>query len=99
MRTSAFASRIAPELRRQSWTVTEPREAHSSTKDAQGLAPVDRYIEGFERVRLLAAKHPPEELPPLCKMAPSVVRQYQAIWDEHKLGRPMYLRGRPRRRG
>jgi Protein of unknown function (DUF1670) len=61
---------------------------------------VDRYIEGFERVRLLAAKHPPEELPLLCKMAPSVVRQYLAILDEHQLGRPMYLRGgrRPRRR-
>jgi hypothetical protein len=59
---------------------------------------VDRYIEGFERVRLLAAKHPPEELPLLCQMAPSVVRQYLAILDEHQLGRPMYARGRLHRR-
>ena len=51
---------------------------------------VDRYIEGFERVRLLAAKHPPEELLLLlCKMAPSVVRQYLAILDGHQLGRPV----------
>jgi Protein of unknown function (DUF1670) len=55
---------------------------------------VDRYIEGFERVRLLAAKHPPEELPLLCAMTPNVVAQYLAILDEHQLGRPAYRRGR-----
>jgi hypothetical protein len=59
---------------------------------------VDRYIEGFERVRLLAAKHAPEELPLLSGLSPNVVRQYLAILDEHHLGRPMYLRGRARRR-
>ena len=59
---------------------------------------VDRYIEGFERIRLLAAKHPPEELPLLCKMAPNLVRQYLAILDEHHIGRPMYRRGRLHRR-
>jgi hypothetical protein len=59
---------------------------------------VDRYIEGFERVRLLAAKHPPEELPLLCKMAPNLVRQYLAILDEHQAGRPLYFRRRPHRR-
>ncbi len=58
---------------------------------------VDRYIEGFERVRLLAAKHPPEELPLLCAMAPNVVSQYLAILDEHQLGRPVYRRRRVRR--
>ena len=58
---------------------------------------VDRYIEGFERVRLLAAKHPEEELPLLCQMAPSVVAQYLAILDEHRLGRPVHRRLRVRR--
>jgi Protein of unknown function (DUF1670) len=58
---------------------------------------VDRYIEGFERVRLLAAKHPPEELPLLCAMSPHVVTQYLAILDEHHLGRPVYRRRRVRR--
>ncbi len=31
---------------------------------------VDRYIEGFERVRLLDAKHPREELPLLTGLSP-----------------------------
>jgi hypothetical protein len=55
---------------------------------------VDRYIDGFERVRLLAAKHPPEELPLLCAMTPNVVAQYLAILDEHQLSRPAYRRRR-----
>jgi hypothetical protein len=53
---------------------------------------VDRYIEGFERVRLLTAKHPDEELPLLCGMSPNVVAQYLAILDEHELGRPAVRR-------
>jgi hypothetical protein len=55
---------------------------------------VDRYIEGFERVRLLSAKHPQEELPLLCAMTPNVVTQYLAILDEHQLGRPVHRRRR-----
>jgi len=55
---------------------------------------VDRYIEGFERVRLLAAKHPHEELPLLTGMSPNLVAQYLAILDEHELGRPVYRRRR-----
>jgi Protein of unknown function (DUF1670) len=58
---------------------------------------VDRYIEGFERVRLLDAKHPPEELPLLTGLAPRVVAQYLAILDEHELGRPVHRRHRVRR--
>jgi len=54
---------------------------------------VDRYIEGFERVRLLDAKHPHEELP-LLTGPPGVVAQYLAILDEYQLGRPVH---RPRR--
>jgi hypothetical protein len=55
---------------------------------------VDRYIDGFERVRLLAAKHPPEELPLLSAMTPNLVAQYLAILDEHELGRPVARRRR-----
>jgi Protein of unknown function (DUF1670) len=50
---------------------------------------VDRYIEGFEPVRLLTAKHPDEELALRCGMSPNVVAQYLAILDEHELGRPV----------
>ena len=57
---------------------------------------VDRYIEGFERVRLLDAKHPREELPLLTGLAPHVVAQYLAILDEHQLGRPVHRRRRVR---
>lgn len=52
---------------------------------------VDRYIEGFERVRLLEAKYSREELPLLTGLSPSVVAQYLAILDEH---RPARLRRR-----
>jgi len=59
---------------------------------------VDRYIRGFERVRLLAAKHPQEELPLLSGLSPNVVTQYLAILDEHQLGRPVYRRRKVHRR-
>ena len=57
---------------------------------------VDRYIEGFEKVRLLAAKFSREELPLLTGMSPHVVTQYLAILDEHELGRPVAPRRRVR---
>lgn len=59
---------------------------------------VDRYIEGFERVRLLAAKHPPEELALLCGMSPNLTAQYLAILEDHDLDRPAFRRHRVRRR-
>ena len=58
---------------------------------------VDRYIDGFERVRLLAAKHEPEELPLLTAMTPNVVAQYLTILEEHELGLPMVPRRKVRR--
>lgn len=60
---------------------------------------VDRYIEGFERVRLLESKHPREELPLLSGLSPHVVAQYLAILDEHELGRPVFRRRRVSRHG
>lgn len=45
---------------------------------------VDRYIEGFERVRLLEANYSREELPLLTGLSPNVVAQYLAILDEHR---------------
>jgi hypothetical protein len=59
---------------------------------------VDRYIDGFEKVRLLAAKFAPEELPLLTSMSPNVVAQYLAILEEHELGRPVIARRRVNRR-
>jgi hypothetical protein len=59
---------------------------------------VDRYIDGFEKVRLLAAKFEPEELPLLTGMSPNVVAQYLAILEEHELGRPVVARRRVNRR-
>ena len=60
---------------------------------------VDRYITGFEKVRLLSAKYSAEELPLLTGMSPHVIAQYLAILDEHQLGRPVHRRLRIRRHG
>lgn len=46
---------------------------------------VDRYIEGFERLRLLAAKFAPEELPLLTGMSQPLIDQYLALLDQHRL--------------
>ncbi len=63
-----------------------------ASRSHHSKASVDRYIQGFERVRLLAAKHPEEELPLLIGMTPHVVTQYLAILEEHEMGRPAYRR-------
>lgn len=44
---------------------------------------VDRYIRGFERVRLLASKFAFEELPLLTGMSASLVAQYLELVQEH----------------
>jgi hypothetical protein len=44
---------------------------------------VDRYIRGFERVRLLASKFALEELPLLTGMPASLVSQYIKLVEEH----------------
>jgi hypothetical protein len=44
---------------------------------------VDRYIRGFERVRLLASKFALEELPLLTGMSASLVEQYLGLVEEH----------------
>jgi hypothetical protein len=46
---------------------------------------VDRYIRGFERVRLLAPKYAPEELPLLTGMSMPLVQQYLDLLHEHGL--------------
>lgn len=43
---------------------------------------VDRYIAGFERVRLLARAHPPEAIPALAGMSPSLVREYLRLIED-----------------
>jgi len=43
---------------------------------------VDRYIRGFERVRLLASKFAREELPLLTGMSERLVAEYLALLDE-----------------
>lgn len=43
---------------------------------------VDRYIAGFERVRLLARTHPTDEIPALAGMSRSLVREYLRLIDE-----------------
>jgi Protein of unknown function (DUF1670) len=47
---------------------------------------VDRYIRGFERVRLLAAKHPRDELPLLTGMTMRLIDQYLALLSEPSPG-------------
>lgn len=46
---------------------------------------VDRYIRGFERVRLLATKFAREELPLLTGMSVGLIDQYLALIDEQDL--------------
>ena len=45
---------------------------------------VDRYIRGFERVRLLASKFAPEQLPLLTGMSLRLVRQYLELLEQHR---------------
>jgi hypothetical protein len=44
---------------------------------------VDRYIRGFERVRLLASKFAREELPLLTGMSERLVAEYLTLLDQH----------------
>ena len=76
--------------------LTTPEIASRSSHSKEA---VDRYIKGFERVRLLAAKHPREELPLLTGTSPHVVDQYLAMLDEQQLGRPVDRRRKVRRHG
>ena len=46
---------------------------------------VDRYIQGFERVRLLATKFSREELPLLTGMSEGLVAQYLDLLEAHGL--------------
>jgi len=46
---------------------------------------VDRYIRGFERVRLLASKFAEEEIPLLSGMSPGLVAQYLELIEAHGL--------------
>lgn len=61
---------LTPEIARRTY--------HS--KDA-----VDRYIKGFERIRLLAPKFAREELPLLSGMSQLLVKEYLALMGEYRL--------------
>ena len=50
---------------------------------------VDRYIRGFERVRLLATKFAKEELPLLSGMSPGLIEQYLDLLEDHGLAAGM----------
>jgi hypothetical protein len=45
---------------------------------------VDRYIRGFERVRLLAAKFAKEELPMLTGMSERLIGEYLSLIAQHR---------------
>jgi hypothetical protein len=62
--------------------LTTPDIAARTHHTKQG---VDRYLEGFERLRLLAAKFAPEELPLLTGMSQDLIDQYLALLDQHRL--------------
>jgi hypothetical protein len=44
---------------------------------------VDRYIRGFERVRLLSSKFPKEDLPLLAGMSEGVIEEYLALLAQY----------------
>lgn len=54
-----------------------PSEIARATRHA--VKNVDRYIAGFERVKLLARQHPPEAIPALAGMSAGLVREYIAL--------------------
>lgn len=45
---------------------------------------IDRYIADFEKVRLLAQKVPPNELPAFTNLSKSVIKQYLALLREYE---------------
>lgn len=47
-------------------------------------ASVDRYIADYQKVRTLAQKFPPADLPTLTGLTPSVVQQYLALLHEYE---------------
>jgi hypothetical protein len=57
-----------------------PSEIARTTKHA--LKNVDRYIGGFERVRLLARDHPKEQIPALAGMSASLVNEYLTLIED-----------------
>jgi hypothetical protein len=57
---------------------------------------VDRYIRGFERVRLLATKFEKEELPLLTGMSAGLVTQYLALLEKHGMLSAQHKRVRRR---
>lgn len=59
---------------------TLPSEIARRTRHAQKN--VDRYIAGFERVRLLARTHPPEAIPALAGMSRSLVHEYLRLRED-----------------
>ncbi len=53
---------------------------------------VDRYIADFQKVRLLAQKFPPAELPALARLSKSVVEQYIVLLREYEPELALYTR-------
>ena len=51
---------------------------------------VDRYIAGYQKVRLLAQKFPLADLPSLTGLSPSVVDQYVALLQEYEPGLALF---------
>ena len=52
---------------------------------------VDRYIADFQKVRLLAQKFPPADLPALAGMSSGVVQEYLALLGEYEPELALYL--------
>lgn len=53
-------------------------------------ASVDRYIADYQKVRTLAQKFPPADLPALTGLTPSVVQQYLTLLREYEPGLTLY---------
>lgn len=57
-----------------------PAEIARRTRHAQKN--VDRYIAGYERVRLLARSHPADQIPALANMSSSLVAEYLRLLED-----------------
>jgi hypothetical protein len=65
-----------------------PAQIARATKHSQ--ASVDRYIADFQKVRTLAQRFPPADLPALTGLTASVIQQHVALLHEYEPGLALY---------
>jgi hypothetical protein len=85
---------IGPSVTHKAEVIRRWLRHESPAQIARGLnhsqASVDRYIADFQKVRMLAQKFPPADLPVLTGLSTSVVEQHIALLHEYEPGLALY---------